>query len=57
MKAQVKIQNNPETGNARYIFIGLLIIMLQALFHLYVDASTKGVPQKDATTPVAQKVL
>ncbi len=53
MKIPAKTQNNPTESNTRYICIGLLILILQTIFHLSVEAA----PTKATNTTIKKDTL
>lgn len=60
MKAQIKPQTVGTENNKSYIYIGLLIIILQTIFHLSVDASidvSKSAVKKDTLALTIQRLL
>lgn len=61
MKAQLKPKTVNDHSHWHYIYIGLLIIILQTIFHLSVDASTISTTnhgsRKDTLSKAIQKLL
>ncbi len=61
MKAQLKPKIVNDHSHWRYVIIGLLIIVLQTIFHLSMDASTiktaNSVDKKDTLNIAVQKLL